>query len=194
MLLLSDGLSSHAIVLVGIESTGVSWRPVYTLLETAFECCLLNAQLRSTAAPRSSRVRISNSPASPPSSGEFRGEPCSTPSTAAHSDPGFLAELARGKLRKKLPVLRKALSRWFSPTHRLLIGELLAHLIDESIERLSNDIATIISPFASPSNLLETIPEVNLRTAEVINSETSADMSCYGSAGLFSVQNVPREQ
>jgi hypothetical protein len=61
-------------------------------------------------------------------------------------DPEVLAELARGTLRKKLPALRKALSGWFSPTHRLLVGELLAHLeyIDESIERLSNDIASMI--------------------------------------------------
>ena len=84
-----------------------------------------------------------------------------------------------------MPALRKALSGWFSPTHRLLVGELLAHLeyIDESIERLSNDIATMIAPFAPAIDFLDTIPGVNLRTAEVIISEIGADMTRFGSAG-----------
>ncbi len=30
--------------LVGMESTGVYWKPVYYVLEDAFECWLLNAQ------------------------------------------------------------------------------------------------------------------------------------------------------
>jgi transposase len=77
-------------------------------------------------------------------------------------DPEILAELARGRLRKKLPALRKALSGWFSPTHRLLVGELLAHLeyIDEAIERLSNDVATMIAP--SPGRLTSSTPSLGL--------------------------------
>jgi transposase len=53
--------------------------------------------------------------------------------TGTH-DPDILAELARASLRKKIPALRKALSGWFSPTHRVVVGELLAHLeyLDES--------------------------------------------------------------
>jgi transposase len=99
-------------------------------------------------------------------------------------DPDVLAELARGRLRKKLPALRKALSGWFSPTHRVLVGELLAHLeyIDESIERLSADVASMTIPFARAIDLLDTIPGVNRRTAEVIISEIGADMSRFGSA------------
>src|SRR5450631_1513099 len=44
LLVLGDWLASHGITLVGMESTGVFWKPVYTLLETEFECWLLNAQ------------------------------------------------------------------------------------------------------------------------------------------------------
>ena len=100
-------------------------------------------------------------------------------------DPEILADLAKGKLRKTLPALRKALSGWFSHTNWLLVGELLAHLeyIDESIERLSNDIASMIAPFAPAIDLLDTIPRVNLRTAEVIISEIGADMTRFGSSG-----------
>ena len=44
LLILNDWLASHGVTLVGMESTGVFWKPVYMLLETEFECWLLNAQ------------------------------------------------------------------------------------------------------------------------------------------------------
>jgi transposase len=44
LLKLNDWLMSYAVTLVGMESTGVYWKPVYTLLESEFECWLLNAQ------------------------------------------------------------------------------------------------------------------------------------------------------
>jgi transposase len=98
-------------------------------------------------------------------------------------DPDVLAELARGKLRKKIPDLRKALTGWFSPTHRVIVGEIFAHLeyLDESIERLSNDIGSMIAPFAEVTDLLDTVPGVNRRTAEVVVAEIGPDMSQFGS-------------
>ena len=55
---------------------------------------------------------------------------------AGTTDPEVLAELARGKLRAKLPALREALEGRFEPLHALLIGAILAHLdfLDEQIE------------------------------------------------------------
>ena len=102
---------------------------------------------------------------------------------AGTHDPDLLAELARGTLRKKLPALRKALVGWFSPTHRILVSELLAHLeyLDESIERLSDDIAQMIAPFAAAIDLLDTIPGVDRRTAEVLVAEIGLDMSRFPS-------------
>ncbi len=41
---LSDWLASFGVTLVGMESTGVYWKPVYYLLEERFDCWLLNAQ------------------------------------------------------------------------------------------------------------------------------------------------------
>jgi transposase len=41
----------------------------------------------------------------------------------------------------------------------------------------------MIAPFAPAIDLLDTIPGVNLRTAEVIISEIGADMTRFGSAG-----------
>jgi transposase len=47
LLALRDWLEGFGVSVVGMESTGVYWRPVYYLLEGRFECWLLNAhQLR----------------------------------------------------------------------------------------------------------------------------------------------------
>ena len=54
-------------------------------------------------------------------------------------DPDTLAELAKGKLRRKLPALREALEGRFTGHHALIVGQILAHVdfLDESIETLS---------------------------------------------------------
>ena len=44
LLLLRDWLASFEVRLVGMEATGVYWKPVYYLLEDDFECWLLNAR------------------------------------------------------------------------------------------------------------------------------------------------------
>jgi transposase len=44
LVLLGDWLASFGVTVVGMESTGVYWKPVYYLLEDGFECWLLNAQ------------------------------------------------------------------------------------------------------------------------------------------------------
>ena len=43
LVLLGDWLASLAWPVVGMESTGVYWKPVYYLLEDDFQCWLLNA-------------------------------------------------------------------------------------------------------------------------------------------------------
>jgi transposase len=40
----SDWLATFEVTLVGMESTGVYWKPVYYVLEDRFECWLLNAR------------------------------------------------------------------------------------------------------------------------------------------------------
>ena len=46
---------------------------------------------------------------------------------AGERDPKTLAELAKGKLRKKLPQLRQALRGRFGEHHGLLVGLALGH-------------------------------------------------------------------
>ena len=42
LLALRDWLLAEGVTVVGMESTGVYWKPVYYLLEDALECWLLN--------------------------------------------------------------------------------------------------------------------------------------------------------
>jgi transposase len=43
LLVLRDWLRSYTVTVIGMESTGCYWKPVYYLLEDEFECWLLNA-------------------------------------------------------------------------------------------------------------------------------------------------------
>ncbi len=100
-------------------------------------------------------------------------------------DPEVLADLAKGKLRAKIPALREALEGRFGEEHALVVGTILTHIdfLDEQITLLSEAIGEKIAPFESAVELLCTIPGVQRRTAEVIIAETGADMSRFRTAG-----------
>ncbi len=97
------------------------------------------------------------------------------------TDPAVLADLAKGKLRKKIPALREALTGRFDTEHALIVSQILAHIdfLDEAIDRLSAEIEERIAPFARQRDLLMTIPGVHKRTAEVLIAEIGVDMSAF---------------
>ena len=103
---------------------------------------------------------------------------------AGTTDPQVLAELAKGRLRAKLPALREALQGRFDELHAVWIGAILAHLdfLDEQIASLTETIGEQIAPFQKAVELLCTIPGVQRRTAEVIVAEIGIDMSVFPSA------------
>src|SRR6516225_7735635 len=72
------------------------------------------------------------------------------------TDPEVLAELARGKLRQKIPALREALEGRFDRHHAMWIGAILNHIdfLDEQINALSELIEEEIAPFAPVVELL----------------------------------------
>jgi transposase len=104
---------------------------------------------------------------------------------AGTTDPETLADLARGKLRKKIPALKEALEGRFDELHALLIGSILAHLdfLDEQVERLSEAVEEQLRPFEPAVGLLRTIPGVEQRTAQNILAEIGTDMSVFPTAG-----------
>jgi transposase len=97
------------------------------------------------------------------------------------TDPEILAELARGRLRAKIPALKEALEGRFDHLHAVWIGAILAHLdfLDEQIASLTEAIGEQIAPFEKAVELLCTIPGVQRRTAEVIIAEIGVDMSIF---------------
>jgi len=99
------------------------------------------------------------------------------------TDPAVLAELARGKLRAKLPALRAALAGRFRAHHAFLVSQLLAHLdyLEEAIQTLSARIEEVIAPFAAEVARLDTIHGVNRHTAEVLIAELGVDMAVFPS-------------
>ncbi len=103
---------------------------------------------------------------------------------AGTTDPEVLADLAKGRLRAKLPALREALEGRFDELHAVWIGAILAHLdfLDEQIQGLTETIGEQIAPFESAVELLCTIPGVQRRTAEVIVAEIGVDMSVFPTA------------
>jgi transposase len=97
------------------------------------------------------------------------------------TDPEALAEPARGKLRKKLPELRKALTHRFSEHHSFLLERMLPHIeeLEQDIEALSGRIEEEIAPFEPAVELLSTLPGVQRRAAEVLIAEIGTDMTVF---------------
>jgi transposase len=101
------------------------------------------------------------------------------------TDPTVLAELARGRLRKKLPALRQALQGRFRPHHSFLIEQILAKIdfLDETLDRLTAEIDRRVAPFEPMLAALDTIPGVDRIGAISIVAETGGDMSRFPSEG-----------
>jgi transposase len=100
------------------------------------------------------------------------------------TDATILAELAQGKLRKKLPALRAALQGRFRSHHAFLLTQILAKVetLEAIIAECSAQIAAQLAPFAAALAQLMTIPGVKRRTAEVLLAETGGQMQAFPSA------------
>jgi transposase len=96
-----------------------------------------------------------------------------------------LAELAKGRLRAKLPQLRQALRGRFRAHHALLVRLAVAHLeqLEASIAELDTHIDRALAPFAVARDRLDTITGVGKRAAETIIAEIGTDMTVFPTAG-----------
>jgi len=101
------------------------------------------------------------------------------------TDPAVLAELARGRLRKKLPALRRALQGRFRRHHGVLIEQILAKIdfLEETIDRLQAEIDARLVPFEPMLARLDTIPGIDRIGAISIVAETGGDMRRFPTAG-----------
>jgi transposase len=103
---------------------------------------------------------------------------------AGDRDPATLADLAKRRLRSKLPTLTEALAGRFTEHHAFL-ARVHLDLIDrhtEAIDQLTARIEAAIEPFRGFHELICTIPGISTLTADVIVAETGADMSRFPTA------------
>jgi transposase len=100
-------------------------------------------------------------------------------------DPEALAELAVGRLKKKIPQLREALRGRFTEHHALLVGLALDHLehLEAAIARLDAEVDRVMGPFSQARDRLDTITGVGKRAAESVIAEIGVDMSVFPTAG-----------
>lgn len=104
---------------------------------------------------------------------------------SGQNDPGALAGLAQGLLRKKHDALIPALTNrvrdhhvFLIRQHLRMIDDLAAHIVE-----FDTKIAECMLPFADAAARLRTIPGVGERTAQVVLAEIGTDMSRFRTAG-----------
>jgi transposase len=100
-------------------------------------------------------------------------------------DPVVLAELAKGRLRNKIPLLQEALVGRFLEHHAFL-AKVHLDLIDShtrAIDELTARVDEAMSPFRGAHELLTSIPGVSRLVGDVVVAETGADMSRFPSPG-----------
>ena len=104
---------------------------------------------------------------------------------AGQRDPAALADLAKARMRQKIPALSEALGGRFTEHHafmtRLYLDRIDAH--DADIARLDGRIEEAMTPFRAVRELLVTIPGWSQIVADVFIAETGADMSVFPSPG-----------
>jgi transposase len=237
---LGDWLVAERVELVGMESTGVYWKPVYFLLEERIaRVWLLNAEHLHNVPGRKTDVAdsawiaqllehglVAPSFVPPAPIRELRDltrhrrvlieertrviqrlekvlqdagiKLSSVASTlltksgraildallAGLSDPVQLAELAKGRLRSKIPALQEALAGDFRVAHHgILVAQMLAHVdfLDESIAELDGRIERLVTDYEPMLQRVVTIPGVARKTAISLLAEIGADMSVFPS-------------
>ncbi|MBE9170204.1 IS110 family transposase [Pleurocapsales cyanobacterium LEGE 06147] len=156
LLNLLDWLLSFGCTHVAMESTGEYWRPVFNILETSVATDVMGVSGRAML-----KAII-----------------------AGEQNPEQIAQLARGQLRSKQEQLIQALIGRVQPHHRFILAQLIAQVesLDEVIQQFDAQIEEYIRPFEQAVELLDTIPGVARKAAEVIVGEIGTDMSRFKTA------------
>jgi transposase len=103
---------------------------------------------------------------------------------AGERDPIVLADLARQRLRAKIPQLREALCGEIEGHHRFLLGMLLEQVdfLEGQIGKLTTRIAEVLpTPFEAAIERLDTVPGIDRKAAENIVAELGVDLKTFAS-------------
>lgn len=238
LLALDDWLRQRQIDVIALESTGVYWRPVYTILEEGRTVILVNARHMKAVPGRKTDLKDSEWIADLLRHGLLRasfipprpirelreltryrktliqeradevnrlqkvlemanvklaavatdvlgksGRDMLEAIIGEQADPEVLAELARGRLRAKLPQLRQALEGRVEAYHRFLLERLLAHIdfLEQSIAIVQQEIKLRLKPYEEAADLLASIPSLQEAAIATIISEIGIDMDRFPS-------------
>jgi transposase len=96
-------------------------------------------------------------------------------------DPKVLAQMARARMRVKIPQLEEAFHGFFTDHHAFLLSSMLTRIdqINANIAALDTKIEAEIAPFAQAVQRLDQIPGVGPIAAQVIIAEVGVDMSRF---------------
>jgi transposase len=235
---LREWLRTEGCTHVAMESTGVYWKPVYAILEGAFEIVVANAQqvkkvpgrktdvkdaewiadllchgllrssfvppkpirelrdltryrrklVESQAAERNRLLKLlesANIKLSSVATDVFgvSGRLMLKALVEGKASLAEMAELAKGKLRNKIPQLQLALEGKLEEHHRFLL-----QLQQDRLDAAERDLSTLeqrirqkLEPYAAQLSLLQEIPGVDWTLAAVIIAELGIDMTVFQS-------------
>jgi transposase len=230
-------LKKYEVTTIGMESTGIYWKPIFNVMESDFTIVLANAQ-RLKAIPRKKTdimdcKRIANLlrygllPNSfiPPKEirdlrdlnrtrrklvGMMTSEKnrlikvleaanikLSSVVSKIYGDSSLalirsklekdslsreeISQLAKGKLKKKVDLLEKALNGKLTDHHRFLLKMHLENIdhIAKQIKKIDEEIQRKMVPFQKESKLIQTIPGIGEVNASAILAEIGVDMSQF---------------
>lgn len=100
---------------------------------------------------------------------------------AGTSQAGDLAQLAKGRMRAKIPELQRALAGSFRPHHQFMVAHHLAYIdaIDEIVTQVSGEIADRLRSAEAEIELLDAITGIGRPTAEVWLAEVGSDLDRF---------------
>lgn len=103
---------------------------------------------------------------------------------AEEEDSEQLAELAKGRLRNKIPELVEALTGHVRDHHRFLLQELLEHVdgLNHRLEHINDRIAQLTADQADLTERLDAIPGVGQHTAEILLAEIGDNVEAFATA------------
>jgi transposase len=236
---LRQWLQSEGCTHVAMESTGVYWKPIYAILEGAFELLVANAQHVKNVPGRKTDVKdaewiadlllhglLRPSFVPPKPIRELRDltryrrklvesrsaernrllkllETANIKLASVASDvfgvsgmrmlaalaegqatPAEMAELAKGRLREKIPQLGPALEGRMEEHHRYLLKVQLRRMgeLDQDLAELEGRIQEKLKLYRAPLELLSEIPGVDWTLAAVIIAELGVDMKVFQTA------------
>jgi transposase len=104
---------------------------------------------------------------------------------AGERDPAKLADLARARMRPKIPRLEEAFAGLrlgtFDDHHRFLLARMLARIdaVDVDIAALDTEIGQHLAPFADAVDRLDEIPGIGPTGAAIVIAEIGLDMTRF---------------